>query len=191
MNSFVQASDFDLIPFNIPNLDKMPNVFAPYVAEQQELILKSLLGASLYESFEEGLNTDYPTDRWRLLRDGDTYVYNYKTYTWVGMNAMIRPYIYSMWLRDTFDSHSGIGVVVGKGENVKVINPGNRIARAWNKFADITGDSCHNKNTLYGYLSVTGAVGTFDDSFDDSFEKFSLYFDFVFQAPGYMNTHNL
>lgn len=191
MQNLVVASDFDLLPYNIPNLDKMPNAFAPYVAEKQEELLKSLLGKTLYDSFDAGLNEDYPAEMWVNLRDGDDYLFNYKTYEWVGMKAMLKPYIYSEWLRDTFDSHSGIGVVVGKGDNAKVINPGNRIARGWNAFSDIVGDSCHQKNTLHGYLSVSGYAGTFDGFFDDSFEKFSRYFDFVFKSPGYKNTFNL
>lgn len=190
---FVVASDFDLLPYNIPNLegDKMGNTFADYVEEQEEEILKSLLGVTLYESFIEGLEEDYPEDWWIALRDGADYLYKGKTYEWVGMKKMLIPYIYSMWLRDTYDAHTGIGVVQGKAENSKVINPGKRIARAYNKFSHIVGNTCDKKNTLFGYLQITGSSGTFDGTFDDSFDTFQMYFDYVFHDPGLMNTHNL
>ncbi len=187
---FVTKTDFDVIPWNIPNLSGN-NSFLDYVAREEEEILLSLLGKSLYDSFIEGLDTDYPEEKWVNLRDGAPYFYLDKTYNWVGMKKMLIPYIFSMWLRDTFDNNSGIGVVVAKGENSKVINPGRRIARNFNIFSHYAGNCHAMKDTLYGFLSQEGLAGTFDETFDDSFQTFIDYLNFSFKSPGLMNTFNL
>lgn len=229
---FVVATDFDVIPYAIPNLTGN-NSFPDYVDREEEDILKSLLGKSLYDAFIEGLEEipewvstsatvignqyAYGLDvweaetvqtgtapvagadwtlveednRWLKLKKGADYVYNYKTYEWVGMKKMLIPYIFSMWLRDTFDNNSGVGVVVAKGENSKVINPGNRIARTFNEFSRIAGNCKEKENTLYGFLDQEGFVGTFDDTFDETFQTFNAYLNFVFKNPGRMNTFQL
>jgi hypothetical protein len=52
---FITATDFDNLPYVIPNLDKTPNVMPAFVAEYEEAILLSLLGSSLYADFIAGL----------------------------------------------------------------------------------------------------------------------------------------
>lgn len=193
---FTTAADFNVIPYSIPNLAGSGpiNTFNTYVDEHEEDILKSLLGKTLYDAFIAGLDEDYPEQRWVDLRDGATYVHQYKTYEWVGMKKMLKPFIFQSWLTDTFDNNSGIGVVVAKAENAKVINPGNRISRAYNEFSRIAGNppECDAKlNTLYGYLNIEGAEGTFDDSFDFSFQTFGDYFKYVWTSPGRKNTFQL
>lgn len=187
---FLLKTDFDILPYNIPNLEGN-NAFLPYVEEHEEEILISLLGKSLYDAFVAGLAEEYPEERWINLRDGGDYEYSGKTYQWVGMVKLLLPYIYSMWLRDSYDTHSGVGIVQGKAENAKVINPGKRIARAYNVFSGLAGSSCEKKDTLYGFLIQTGALGTFDDTFDDTFTSFAEYFQFNFKEPGLMNTFNI
>lgn len=230
---FVVATDFDVIPYSIPNLTGN-NSFPDYIAEHESDILKSLLGKSLYDSFIAGLagfpewSATVPTvvndqyaygndvwkaltvqtgtapvagvnwelveedNRWLLLKNGDDYIYNEKTYEWVGMRKMLIPFIFSMWLRDTFDNNSGIGVVIAKGENSKVINPSKRIARGYNVFSMYAGNCREKKDTLYGYLSQEGGVtGTFDDSFDESFQTFGNYLNHNFKDPGRMNFMNI
>lgn len=187
---FLLATDFDVIPYSIPNLTGN-NSFPDYVDAHEEEILKSILGKSLYDAFVAGLEEEYPEDRWIDLRDGGEYVYSDKTYEWVGMVKLLRPYIYAMWLRDTFDTHAGIGVVQGKAENAKVLNPGKRIARAYNVFSNLVGCDWRLKGTLYGFLIQTGESGTFDDTFDETFQSFKAYLDFNFKEPGLMNTFNI
>lgn len=187
---FVVKTDFDIQPYTIPNLSGNNN-FLDYVEREEEDILKSLLGKSLYDAFIDGLDTDYPEDRWVDLRDGADYIYLEKTYEWVGMKKMLIPYIFSMWLRDTFDNNSGIGVVVAKGENSKIINPGNRISRNFNEFSRIASNCKDQKNTLYGFLYNKGLSGEYDDIFGSEFETFGQYLNFVFKDPGRMNTFQL
>lgn len=190
---FCVSTDFDRIEYQIPNLAGTGpiNSFNSFVEREEKAILKSLLGITLYESFIEGLDTDYPEQVWLDLRDGAQYQLWGKTYEWVGVKELLIPYIWSMWTRTNFVKHSGIGAVQGKAENARVVNPKREIALAYNQFSDYAGN-CHNKkNTLWGYLSISGSLGTFDDSFDDSFDTFEQYFDFVFKDPGTMNTMNL
>lgn len=52
--SFVTASDFNLIPYNIPNLTGN-NSFSPFVVREEADVLKKLLGLLLYNAFIEGL----------------------------------------------------------------------------------------------------------------------------------------
>lgn len=52
---FVTASNLDIPPFNLPNLDKVPNIFVDYVDAIEEEALVKLLGRQLYKSFIDGL----------------------------------------------------------------------------------------------------------------------------------------
>ncbi len=50
---FVTAADFDLPPYNIPNLDKS-NSFPDFVNQKEEEVLVQLFGRTLYNSFVSG-----------------------------------------------------------------------------------------------------------------------------------------
>lgn len=54
---FVTASNFDLIPYNIPSLDKVPTQFSNYVTSKEEEILIKLLGRPLYLEFIDALDS--------------------------------------------------------------------------------------------------------------------------------------
>lgn len=187
---FTVKADFNLPPYELPNLDGN-NTFLAWVDVQEEKILKSLLGKTLYDSFVEGLDTDYPDDVWINLRDGAYYILGGKTYGWVGMKKMLTPYIYSEWIRANFTRFTGVGAVRKKGENVVVVNPRQQIADSWMDFYEVVGNECSEKNTLYGYLSVNGQGGYFDEFFDDYFDTFMEYFRFEFNDPGRMNKMNI
>jgi len=51
---FVVATDFDLEPYSIPNLESN-NSFAAYVAEKEETALRQFFGNTLYDEFIVGL----------------------------------------------------------------------------------------------------------------------------------------
>lgn len=53
---FVIAQDFDLPPYQIPNLDKIPNTFQDFVDEREASVLTEVLGYKLYKDFIAGLN---------------------------------------------------------------------------------------------------------------------------------------
>lgn len=217
---FVLSSDFDVPPFNLPNLDDN-NSFADYVEAAEAEILKKLLGKTIYDQFVAGLtaagsawsstttyalnavvyvgnnvytsvqaaNTNHAVtdaawwtlttedDKWLLLKNGDDYVWSDVDYEWVGMVKLLKPYIFAMWLKDTYDSLSGIGVSVPEAENGSVISPARRIAAAYNKFSELSGAQYCTENTLYGYL-VANEV-TYPDAATD------------FTPVGFMNAWNI
>lgn len=52
---FVTAEDFDVPPFDLPNLGQVNNSFTEYIDEQEEAELSKLLGVTLWEAFKDGL----------------------------------------------------------------------------------------------------------------------------------------
>lgn len=156
-------------------------------------IWKSLQNDNLNHIPEEGLYwTKVEDNRWLLLKLGDTYKYKLKEYKWVGMKQMLIPYIYSEWTRETFNYNVGTGVVVPTNENATTINPSRKIASAWNAFSRIAGNCYMQTDSLYGYLiNKNGESGTFDDTFDETFQTFNAYLNTVFKAPGRQNIFNL
>ncbi len=189
---FVTEDDFNVIPYNIPNLDKVSDTFSSYVDEQEAIVLKKLLGYKLYTEFIAGLAVlPTPDAKWTDLKNGKEYDYLDVTYKWDGMVALLRPFIYSIWLRDTFDNHSGAGIVISAPENSEVISPLTRIVRAQNQFCMTAGINYRYngyldwfqdfevsniygiamRNTLFGFLKVNIAD----------------YPDLAYQAPVPMN----
>ena len=234
---FVSAEDFDLVPYNIPDLEDS-NSFAPYVAKKEKDILsKKLLGRSLYNSFVSGIGilpaewddaTTYAIDaqvvsgndvlkslqngntnhsaiddgvwweyveqgnKWLLLKNGDTYLYQNKMYEWVGMKELLIPVVFAYWMRDNFDTYTQTGVSTGKSENADKELINRRVIEANNDYATIAGYRRSRIDTLYGYLYNKGSEGTtFDNTFDISFTSFRSYFDYVFKAPKKMNLFGL
>jgi hypothetical protein len=79
-------------------------------------------------------------------------------YRWVGMEKMLTPFLYSKWLEENFDTHSGAGIVVGNTENGTVVSPLTRICKAFNDYSRIAGSWWSKENTLYGYLATNDYV---------------------------------
>lgn len=146
---FLTATDFNIIPYNLPNLDKVGSAFQTYVDRTEKEILISLLGVDTYEAFVAGMATP---GKWKDLKDGVNYAINESNYVWVGMLELLRPIIYSKWINDDFQRYTGIGAVIKKGENATVINPIGIVTDAYNKFARLAGSHHDQKNTLYGFL---------------------------------------
>lgn len=201
---FVLSSDFQRLPYKIPNLGETTEEatdtaaeFATYFAEKEAYILKKLLGKAFYDEFIEewtaidvawssattygvddeitygrtlwkslqaaNINhtpaegawwTEVTDNVWANLVYGLNYVYAEKTYEWVGMAELLRPYIYQAWVRDTYDNHTGAGMVVAANENGVDISPAFRISNAFNKFSELAGGHYCIDNTLYGFLYV-------------------------------------
>jgi len=177
---FCTAADFDLVPYNIPNLNLVVNTFQEYINGHEQKALKRLLGVSLYNEFIQAREAMPPTwdaataymigdrvvhgvdiwvsiadstgvvpdenaswtieetgNQWLKLEFGSTFTFDNGVTTdeWLGLADMFRPYIYSQWLRDTFDNNSGIGVVQAKAENSEVISPALRVVRSHNEYS--------------------------------------------------------
>ena len=81
-------------------------------------------------------------NKWLMLRDGGTFTWretccqgDYAT-EWLGVADMLKPYVFYSWLRDTWDNHSGIGVVVSNAENAEKIAPARRLVDAYTAFSE-------------------------------------------------------
>lgn len=179
---FLTAEDFNLLPFSIPNLsedDGMGNTFAAFIDEQEESILRKILGTLLYESFISGLfdigGNAVPEinieQRWKDLRDGLLYVYKVKTYRYFGIKKILKGYIYAHWTKYQAENNSGIGSTISKSENSEVVQPLNQFVYGYNDYVKYLGSFNKRKNTLYGYLS----------------ESLEIYMDVL---PNYSNIKN-
>lgn len=203
---FVLSSDFEKLPYKIPNLGEttdeataIASEFGTYFLEKEAYILKKLLGKTFYDEVVDqfalldawvsatvygvGDEITYNRKLWRSLQAVNTahtpaegawwtevtdnvwanlffgadYVYADKTYEWIGMAELLRPYIYQAWVRDTYDNHTGAGMVVSMNENGTDISPAFRISNAFNKFSKLAGGNYCIENSLYGFLYVNEA----------------------------------
>jgi hypothetical protein len=170
-------ADFDIPPYNIPNIQKVRNTFESYRDLKEEEVLRFLLGDDIYDAFKAGVNgvdEDDIAQRWKDLRDGASYTYLGRSYRYTGLKKLLIPYFYSEWVNDHWKPFSGIGVVTPKGENATVKYPLQNIMNSWNEFCFLAGSSIaivgrshfhhghhfyHRRSnyygTLYGYLMAS------------------------------------
>lgn len=167
-------ADFDIPPYNIPNLQKVKNTFESYRDLKEEEVLRFLLGDDIYDALKLGIvgvEEDDIEQRWKDLRDGVSYTYFGKSYRYTGLKTLLKPYFFAEWVDDHWKQFSGIGVVTPKAENATVKYPLKAIISAWNEFCFLAGtglnyyyDSHHFRHgrsnyhgTLYGYLRTSSA----------------------------------
>lgn len=121
-------------------------------------------------------------NRWLLLANGNTYMIDDKKYVWVGIYETLKPLIYSKWVEYSAVELTGNGFVIPKMENNIMADPSPFICRAWNDWSRYVGGECAQKDTLWGYLYYTNLdSGTFDDTFDETFETFIDYLAYEFR----------
>lgn len=191
---FLTANDFNLLPYNIPNADKVANTLPDYISAKEEKALVDLIGRQFYNDLIAGIVSDWvntsatvinqeyayglnvwkaltvqtgtapvegsdwtlvrENDKWLKFKKGANYEYAGRTYKWVGLATLLKPYVYFYWLRDNSVKFSGIGTVVASAENSMVVNPSQLLVRAWNDYANMAGpfDCWNYEDTLYGFL---------------------------------------
>lgn len=152
---FVLPADFDIPPYTIPNLDEVS--FEEYVEEQEDEVLNEILGWKLWDQFKTGLEVvPTPDQKWLDLRDGVIYTDDEGVdQKWPGMKALMRPYIFSMYVRDNYAAFSGVGVNLAMAENAEVISPSTMITREYNKYSGLVGEEdCAQGGTLFGFLKT-------------------------------------
>jgi len=131
-------------------------------------------------------------NRWLLLKNGSTYLANGKYYRWYGMVKTLKALIYSRWTEYNVFQQTVNGTVTPKTENNIPFDPGTLICRAWNDWSEKVGGVCNQVNTLYGYLYYTNfASGTFDDTFDSTFQDFNDYLAYEFGEQPKRNTFGI
>lgn len=158
---FCTESDFELLPYNIPNLsdplDENANdgTFEDYCDQVEAEVLEELLGLQLYEEFTLALAGLTPDVWWTRLRDGYSYSEGDKTYTWKGMTWLLKPYVWFMWMRDNETKKTQEGGSVAVAENSERVSLAKELSMAYNDFAKRSGFvGCGNsKNSLYGFLA--------------------------------------
>lgn len=121
-------------------------------------------------------------NRWLLIKNGSTYQYGGKNYRWAGMVDCLVPLIYSEWVEYGVAKLTKNGFVIPAMENNTSVDPRPYICRAWNDWCDKVGGPCGQRNSLYGYIWNTelSTPGTFDDTFDATFEDFEDYLNYEF-----------
>lgn len=176
---FVTATNFDHLPYNIPDAVEKPNEFPLAVNRYEtEILSEWMLGLDLYDEFKAGLLLDPIDPKWLKLRDGAPYTFEdpIKIYRWRGLNMTLTPYVFSKWTRENFDSNTKNGVTVQKVENSQVISPNRRIVTAHNSFYDFQGNHRLLFNTFYGFMKQN---------------YIELYPSWVFKDIKRMNVFNL
>lgn len=159
-------------------------------------------GVDLWDSIANGNTGNIPSEGanwtlagannvWLLLKNGDEYTYMGKHYKWIGMNKMLKPYIWFMWESFIAKRSTSTGRKEAKAENSTVVSASPAMCGAFNMFAAYAGARREKRNSLYGYLISKSESGVFDGSFDDTFNSLATYLNFVFQDPGYTNPYNL
>jgi hypothetical protein len=152
MAQFVTASiDFIQRPYLIPNQYEATD-FSAWLTDNESQIMEDLLGWDLWEAFQAGLVPDYPDQKWEDIRDGAEYDYGGYTWKWAGLNKMLVPKLYSLWLSDAFDKHTNIGIGINQKADFNIISPALRISRSHNTFSRLAGGDRNYANSLYGFL---------------------------------------
>jgi|SRR6478735_9033617 len=181
--AFVQPSDYSGPDYQIPNLSQESS-FLAYADRQERKLLMSLLGRSLKDAFYSGYEAG-TEQRWIDLGNGVAYEVNGKPYKWEGMNTMLKPFVYSRWIKHTATNLSTSGVTIPKIENAELIGPRERIIESYNEASDFIGNECNQYNTLFGYLFNSG--DTFIDSLGSGYTDIKVYMYDYFVDPGKMN----
>jgi len=172
--NFVTVSDFDKIPYNLPNGDTQNTDFEDFMGVMEQEVLRKHLGHLLYDDLiANGLVA--PAQRLASLINGAYYEYSDITYKWVGLNKMLIPYLYVVRTNATLDSHTGTGINVPSVENADKISFRQRASRAWNVFADAYGVCKSHRNSLYGFIQA----------------NLIDYSEFVYRDPKHMNPYGL
>jgi hypothetical protein len=159
------------------------------------VVWKSLVDANMSE-LVEGANWTATTTadqlRWLKLINGATYVFNYRTYKWYGMKALVKPLIAALWMSDNSAGMSNTGKSVPNIENAVNMDAQPEICRAWNRYQELACGKCiyypywvSNDDSLYGYLySVTD---DFTDSVGTYYTSLIAYLSENFRNPRRMN----
>lgn len=175
---FLQPSDFAIEgdKYLIPNILTGDVDYTDYIDEEEEDILRTILGDVLYDQFIIGIAEVVPEQKWIDLRDGALYTYNSKQYDYRGLTYTLKPYIYSQWISDNFNNLANLGVVLPTIENGETISPATEIVLAYNEFVSRLGGVCKRRKTLYGFLDANltdYATWNFDE--DELIEEINIW----------------
>lgn len=178
--AILTTSDFLKIPYKIPAVESETRL-PDFIEAAEEGALLSILGVKLYDDFKEGIEEAEPEEKWIKLRDGGDYTAWGTLYRYKGLRDLLIPYVYAMWLRETYDRHVMEGIIINSNATIQgvpateSISPATRIARAFNVYSAKVGDIDRQESTLYGFM----------------YQNRSDYEGWVFDPPGTMNVWNI
>jgi len=177
--AIVEIGDLTRRPYKAPLPESDPTI-SEYIQKAESEALDMVLGVTLHEELKTALQGT-PAQKWIDLVDGKLYTYQGVEYRYKGLRDLLVPYVYALWLRDTFDTHAREGVFVNNNATIQgnpattSISPSTRISRAYNTFSEKVGGPHCMEGTLYGFLHVHK----------------SDYPSWVFSPPGTMNIWNI
>lgn len=152
---FVESTDFLALPYKIPNQEETRE-FVDFIETESENILKKLLGIELFNELVEALATSGDLEeRWEAFQDGTDYTYGDVLYHYNGIVDLLKPEIYSKWVKLNYRKLTTSGIVINQGQqNTTTNNPDVEFAQAHNDYVSKVGSSCKQKNTLYGFMTA-------------------------------------
>lgn len=183
VTEILKLTDFEVRPYRIPNQEESKDLLA-FISNQEQIVLRELLGHQLYESLRTGLTEDPVPAIWTALVEGGAdygeYTLNEKVYNFPGLKACLIARVYAEWLSETRDKFTDIGTVYNTSDRNEHVSPAGRIAAAYNTFARMVGGPCELQNTMFGFIESTTDYDGFGWSPND-----------YFKYPGRMNEFGL
>jgi len=174
----VDLTDFEDRPYRIPNQTESKDLAAFLETKEGEVLLE-LLGYNLKKAFLAGLAADPVLSKWTDLKNGAEYTYGDRTCKYAGLNGLMVPRLYALWLSETRDKFTDIGTVFNTSEQNERVSPSRRIVEAYNIYARLVGDYYNQANTLYGFLVAN----------DGTYTEWDVTQDFT--NPGRLNEFGL
>ncbi|MHB9057114.1 MAG: hypothetical protein ACYC2P_13370 [Paludibacteraceae bacterium] len=130
---------------NIAQIDQatVSSAVTNFIAKYEPKCLKQLLGVGFAIDFMDQVDPVSGTvaQRWLDLLNGKTYVYEGRTYQWMGFvnydeESILANYIYYWWVRKEAQQTTGMGQVKPGGENGMIVSSQNTSIRAWNEMVE-------------------------------------------------------
>lgn len=173
----VELTDFLERPYRIPFQEESTDLEAFVQAKEAEL-LRDLLGTTLYNAYKAGIGAGSPDQKWVDLRDGKDYTYAGVLYRFHGLDTLLIPAIFALWVKENSDVFTVSGTVRNSpAQNATAVSPRRRIGEAWGRFQDLAGSECDWRDSLYGYLLA------YQDDYD--------FVPSEWTTPGSMNAFDL
>lgn len=148
----VELTDFLERPYRIPHQEESTDLEA-FIQSKEAELLRDILGTTLYNAYTTGIAAGSPAQKWVDLRDGKDYTYANVLYRFHGLDTLLVPAIFALWVKETSDVYTSSGTVRPQpASNNTGISPRRRIAEAWGKFQDLVGSECDYRDSLYGFL---------------------------------------
>lgn len=97
------------------------------------------------------------TNKWLELVNGGKYRLpsDLKLYKWKGFKELLKPYVYAIYVKENFDSFTGMATTEPQTENSIPVTSAQRFMNAWNEANRLAGGGStvyYLDNTLYGFI---------------------------------------